>query len=118
MYGNNGGATFGRGVYTTPDPTVAEQYVNNGGTLVKMYLDPNAKLASDDDGKENERYLDYMKSQSENGNLTSKERDAMDGFVLHSGNLSLLTGYQGYEVNANRPKTVLMFDRSALKVAY
>ena len=83
-----------------------------------MSLDPNAKLASDDDGEGDKRYSEYMKSLSENDNLTGKERDAMDDFATHSGNLALLTGYQGYAINTNKPSTILMFDRGAMKVAY
>jgi len=118
MYGKSGGALYGNGIYTTPSEEVASQYVNNGGVMVKMSLDPNANLASDGDNKGDERFLDYNKSMSEYDNLTHGERDALDDYISHSANLALLTGSQGYAINSNKPESVVIFDRSVLKVAY
>jgi hypothetical protein len=107
-YGKSGGAAWGNGVYTGTDRPTAEQYVD--GAMVKIWVDPEAKIASGQDVLEGYRSFDAF---TDDLVLPYVESDAFTHFAYQPANIALLLGYQG----VNDKTTFVVLDRSVMTIS-
>jgi hypothetical protein len=120
QYSGGGGTSDGFGVYTTPSAGFANNYLKEAtdegrdGVLVKIALDPSAKIL-DSASKEYSKVLrDCLKTIKTNDDLSATEKERFISYASYPAHLALLCGYQG----TSSIVSTVVTDRSIMKVQY
>jgi len=109
-YGMGGGTVLGNGIYAVDSKRTAEEYAN--GALVKIWLDPDAKIASEGDAG---GALDDLVDIAGSG-MPGMSQEAKDAFWFYASqptNAALLFGYQGLTSDG----TTVILDRSIMTIS-
>jgi hypothetical protein len=112
-----GGMASGAGVYATRDINVANEY--SDGVVVKMWLDPTAKVCTDDDTVElSKQCAQQFKDAFDRGDITESQFKILR-IEAHSPSFSAMAfGYQAVDTPDYQGGQLVVLDRSILKVQF